>query len=291
MRPRGPSVHPPPPPLAGLVDYFWSLTDAPSHSRERVIPSGTIEIVFNLHEDEFRIHRPSGGGEEYARFRGAITSGAYGRAFGVETRAHASIVGVHFKPGGAARVLGVPAGELADTHVELEALWGRRAVELRERLAAAADPAQRFRILEEALIGTLSPSPDIRGEVAFALGQLGAPGVQVRDVARHVHLSHRRFIELFTERVGMTPKRYSRVRRFQRALGLMSGGKAPDWAQAALDCGYFDQAHLCHDWAEFTGLSPAEFLRLRRVPVKENHVALPEPTASSFSNTPSRAAR
>lgn len=278
MSPGGPNyaVHAPPPSLAGLVDYFWALTDAPSHSRERVIPSGTIEIVFNLHEDEFRIQRPRAGGEECARFRGAITSGAYSRAFGVETRAHASIVGVHLKAGGAAGVLGVPAGELADTHVELEALWGRRAVELRERLCAAADAAQRFRILEQALIGRLSPPLDMREEVAFALGRLGAPGVQIGEVARHVQLSHRRFIELFTERVGMTPKRYARVRRFQAALGRMSGDGAQEWARVALDCGYFDQAHLCRDWTEFTELSPAEFLRLRSVPVKENHVALPE---------------
>lgn len=278
MRPRGPSyaVHPPPPPLAGRVDYLWSLTDAPPHSSERVIPSGTIEIVFNLHEDEFRIRRPGSGGEESARFRGAIVSGPYRRAFGVETRAHASIVGVHFKPGGASGVLGVPAGSLADTHVELEALWGRRAAALRERLAAAADAAQRFRILGQALVGALSPSQRPRGEVAFALGRLGAPGVEVGAVARDVQLSHRRFIELFTERVGMTPKRYARVRRFQRALGRLNGEGAPEWARVALDCGYFDQAHLCRDWAEFTGLSPAEFVRLRRVPVKENHVALPE---------------
>ena len=140
-------------------------------------------------------------------------------------------------------------------------------------------------------MGALSRSPDMRGEVAFALGRLGSPGVEVGDVARHVQLSHRRFIELFTERVGTTPKRYSRVRRFQRALGLVNGHGAPAWAQVALDCGYFDQAHLCRDWAEFTGLSPAEFWRLRSVPVKENHVALPEPTTSDSSNTPGRAAR
>ena len=103
------------------------------------------------------------------------------------------------------------------------------------------------------MIGALSPSRDMRGEVAFALGRLGAPGVEVGDVARQVQLSHRRFIELFTERVGMTPKRYARVRRFQRALGLVNGHGAPAWAQVALDCGYFDQAHLCRDWAEFTG--------------------------------------
>src|SRR5688572_15096035 len=140
------SVHPPPAPLAGPVGYFWSLADAPSHSRERVIPSGTVEIVFNLHEDAFRIQRP---GEEATRFGGALVSGPYGRAFGVETRAHASIVGVHLEAGGAESVLGVPAGELADAHVELEDLWGRRARELRERLCTATNARQRFRILEQ----------------------------------------------------------------------------------------------------------------------------------------------
>jgi hypothetical protein len=61
---------------------------------------------------------------------------------------------------------------------------------------------------------------------------------------------------------------------------------APAWAKVALDCGYFDQAHLCHDWVEFTGFSPVEFLRLRNVRVKDNHVAVPDPPRSNFSNTP-----
>jgi AraC-like DNA-binding protein len=281
MRPRGPvyRVHAPPPALAGSIDYFWSLSDAPSHSRERVVPSGTIEIVFNLHEDAFHIQRPDDGSDRPSRFRGAIVSGPYRRAFGVETRAHASIVGVHFKPGGAASVLGGAVGDLADTHVELEALWGRSTRELRDRLSAAADPAQRFRILEQALTRALSPSLDMRREVAFALGRLGEPGVEVGTVAREVHLSHRRFIQLFTERVGMTPKRYAKVRRFQRALGRLNGDAATAWSRLALDCGYFDQAHLCRDWTELTGLSPAAFRRLRDVPVKDNHVALPDPPA------------
>jgi AraC-like DNA-binding protein len=280
----GYAVHAPPPPLVGLVDFFWSLRDAPSHSRECVIPSGTLELVINLHEDEFRIHRPSSLGGQGARFRGAIASGAYQRAFVVETRAHASIIGVHFESGGAASVLGVPAGELANQHVELEALWGRRAVALREQLCAAASSAERFRILEQALIERLARASSVRSlrsaqrDVAFALRRLGEPGVGVGDVAKQLQLSHRRFIERFTDQVGMTPKRYSRVLRFQRALALVTGRETPPWTQIASECGYFDQAHLCHDWTEFTGFSPEEFVRLRSVPVKDNHVPVPEPT-------------
>jgi AraC-like DNA-binding protein len=285
MRASGYSTQKAAPCLGGLIDYFWTLNDAPAHAKECVLPNGTIELVFNLHEDEFRIHHPTRSGAEPARFRGGIVSGTYAGAFVVETRAHASIIGVHFQPGGAAAFLGVPAGALSDAHVELEALWGRRALELRERLCAAESPAERLRFLQQSLIERLSRSPDVyahspgvRGEVAFALDRLGAPGVAVGDVAEQVELSHRRFIELFTEQIGMTPKRYAMVRRFRRALHSAMNRAAlgpPPWAEIALDCGYFDQAHLCHDWVKFTGLSPVEFLRGRNVPVKEHHVALP----------------
>jgi AraC-like DNA-binding protein len=272
------SIHRPPPPLAGSVGYLWSLTDAPAHARERVVPSGTVEIVFNLHEDELRIQRPGASGEGPARFGGALVSGPYGRAFGVETRAHASIVGVHFEPGGAPGILGLPASELADRHVALQDLWGPRAGEVHDRLRAARSTAERFRILEHALAGRLSRAAGMRGEVAFGLERLETPGAAIGALARQVQLSPRRFIQLFTERVGMTPKRYARVRRFQRALARMSDGSRT-WAQVAFDSGYFDQAHLCRDWTEFTGLSPAAFQRLRSVPVKDNHVALPEADA------------
>ena len=63
------------PPLADYVDYLWSLSDAPSHAKERILPTGTLELVLNLADDEFRIYCP--GEESCQRFRGAIVSGAF----------------------------------------------------------------------------------------------------------------------------------------------------------------------------------------------------------------------
>ncbi|HMI93676.1 MAG TPA: helix-turn-helix domain-containing protein [Polyangiales bacterium] len=284
------AVHAPAPPLAGLVDHLWSLSDAPSHSKERIIPSGTIELVINLEQDEIRIYESAGSNVPCTRLSGAVVSGAYSDAFVVDTQAHASIMGVHFHPGRAAALLGIPAGALADTHVELSDLWGRSAVDLRERLCAAP-PSRRFGILERALVDVLPQAAHVRGEVDVALGRLGAPGVGVAQVAKDVELSHRRFSELFTEQVGMTPKRFSRIRRFQHALALATNGPSPNWSQVAFACGYYDQAHLCREWLEFTGSSPLEFLRLRSVLVKDNHLAEPEPRGSNFSNTARHAAR
>lgn len=275
-------VHRPGPLLGAFVDCLWLQTGAPRHARERIVPSGTVELVFNLHADEFRIYEPLTGTER--RFRGAIASGCYSKAFEFDTRAHVLAIGVHFKPGGAASVLGAPPGELADAHVSLDDLWGQGVSELRERLCAAADSGQRFDFLEAALIERIRGRGPRRPAVGAGLAELEQAGVEVASVAEMCGLSRRRFIEVFTEDVGMTPKRYARVRRFQRALALASRSPSPAWARLALETGYFDQAHLCRDWAAFTGMSPSEYLKWRSIRVKENHVALPD--GGSHSSKP-----
>jgi AraC-like DNA-binding protein len=88
-------------------------------------------------------------------------------------------------------------------------------------------------------------------------------------------LSHRRLIQVFTAEVGMTPKLFGRIQRFQRALHAAQAVDAPDWAGLALGGKYCDQAHLIRDFVAFSGLSPTELSRRGSVAVKANHVAVP----------------
>lgn len=263
----------PGPPLADFVEYLWALRDAPAHCTERIVPSGTLELVVNLHEDALRIYDPATRG--WRRYSGAVVSGAYRRFFVIDPRDHASIVGVHFRPGGALPFLGVPPGELADRHLDLAMLWGRSAIELREQLCAAPTSADRYARLERALRSCLVDWRPGHPAVPFAIGQLALPGVTVGEVAADVQLSRRRFIQVFTTEVGMTPKRFSRVLRFQRASGLARRVDAPDWGRLAHACGYFDQSHLIHDVSEFTGTLPSQ-LAAAGEKVKELHLAVPE---------------
>src|SRR5262245_46113056 len=229
-------------PLNEFVERFWLCSDAPPHQRERILPSGTIELVINLREDEIRIYDPSHP-DRCARYSGAVVSGTYSRFFVIDPIQHASIMGVHFRPGGAVPVLGLPASELADRHIDLRTLWGPTADELRERLCTAPTDALRFSQMEAALVGRLRQCPEQRGAVSIALAAFEQAGgnVRVGDVALRVGLSQRRFIEVFVAEVGLTPKRYCRVQRFQRARELVRKVTAPDWAVVAATCGYFDQ--------------------------------------------------
>src|SRR5262245_64877685 len=101
----------------------------------------------------------------------------------VDTRER--VLGVHFKPGGAFRFLGVPASELADIHVDLCALWGRSTQDLREQLCVAANPARCFRVLEEALVARLENTLEEHRAVRAALDIFGrdAGEVRTRDLA------------------------------------------------------------------------------------------------------------
>jgi AraC-like DNA-binding protein len=258
--------HVPTPPLAEFIEWFWYCEDVPAYDRARILPSGTVELVLNLRDDEVRLEGPV-----RRRLSGAVVSGAYGEFLVIDPMQHASMIGVHFKPGGAAPFLGT-LGDLTDTHTDLETVWGRSAVQLREQLCAANTPAERFAILEQMLMIRLARSPGRHRAVLTALAAFEQPEARVRDVAGMVGLSQRRFIQVFAAEVGLTPKLYGRVRRFQRARAMVRPGTSPNWARIAVECGYFDQAHLIHDFRAFTGYSPVEFLRHQSERVLPLHI-------------------
>jgi AraC-like DNA-binding protein len=84
--------------------------------------------------------------------------------------------------------------------------------------------------------------------------------LSVGAITDKISLSPRRFIELFNDQVGMTPKVFCRVRRFQRALYEIQRRRNLKWAALAPDCGYYDQAHFIADFKEFCGLTPVDYL-------------------------------
>lgn len=265
------TAYKPPWPLSGHIDQFWACSDRPSHERERIVPSGTFEMVFNLVEDEFRIYtatNPTG----YKRFSGAMVSGTYTGSFVIDPAQHRSIIGVHFKPGGAVPFLGIPAHEVADAHIDLASLWGPSAHELRERMATAKVTATRFRILQESLTRRLAGSAFRNDALLLVLGLLDDSEVRVRDVARRVEMSPRRLIQNFSSEVGLTPKMFARIRRFQRVLDAVTAGTTPVWPDIAAQYGFYDQSHLIREFRAFSGLSPASYYARGSDGVLKNHL-------------------
>jgi AraC-like DNA-binding protein len=183
----------------------------------------------------------------------------------IDTAEQQWCVGVQFKAGGAFPFFGMPVAELRDTHVSLDTLWGSRAVELRDRLLAAPTPEATFRVLELALLERMARDPERHPAVRFALREfLDVPHTRtVAEVTGQLGLSPRRFIQVFAEQVGLTPKLFCRVRRFHEVMRRVHQGSRIDWTEVALSCGYFDQAHFIRDFRAFSGLNPTAYLAHR----------------------------
>ncbi len=248
-------------PLSEFIERIWQCSDVPSVQPVRILPTGALELVINLSEDALRTY-DSLEADRSEHYAGAVVAGAYKECLLIDPMHRAAIMGVHFKPGGAFPFLGAPADELTGMHVGLDALWGSAAADLRERLCAASFDG-RFSLLEVMLAERLRTRTERHRAVPAALRLFTQSGgsTRVRDVARSIGLSQRQFIQVFASEVGLTPKVFCRVLRFQKARSLLHDGNARDWADLAVDCGYFDQSHLIHDFQAFAGLTPANYLR------------------------------
>ena len=268
--------HTPGPPLSHFVNLLWLYEGySQPHAKERILPSGEMELVINLAENRMRIYDR----ETPARFQafpGALLSGAHSQYQIIDTAEQASVIGAHFRPGGAFPFLGMPAGELSETTVSLQDLWGAAARDVRERILEAPTPQARIAVLERVLSDQLVCGFDRHAAVRFALQQFGAqPHITtVAAVTDQIGLSARRFIQVFRDETGYTPKVFCRLRRFQQALDRMEGRKRVEWTEVALQSGYFDQAHFIHDFRAFSGINPSTYLASQTP--HRNHVPLAE---------------
>src|SRR5262245_35181157 len=154
--------------LAPFVESIWYCASDNPNLRERILPSGRMELLVNLDEDELRAyHGPDL--EQVERMGGAALCGAWARSFGIDGAEQHRIVGVSFLAGGAAPFFGLPAHVVAEQHVEIAELWGDEGGVLRERLLEAPSPAAALRTLERVLLGRAAGSLEPDSTLRFAV--------------------------------------------------------------------------------------------------------------------------
>ncbi len=256
--------------LASFVSSLGFFEGELEPHRERVLPSGHVSLVVNLHEDELRTyHGP--GHATVRRTRGAALTGPQARYSVIDTEEQRRLVYVSFRLGGAAPFLEAPLDETRDELVDLEDLWGSDGAVLRERVLEAGTVAEAFGIVEAALLNRLGSAYEPDPSIAFAVSALER-GASVSQVTSRLDVVPKQFVRRFRDHIGLTPKRFARVRRLQRLLGAVAGTRV-DWAEAAAEHGYYDQAHLIHDFRELTGLTPTAYRP--RAANEWNHVPVP----------------
>ena len=168
-------------------------------------------------------------------------------------------VGAYFRPGCASRFFSTPLSYLADTAVAVSDIWGTGRSRLSSELAHL-DEAARIDRVESILLARVrqrqqrTRSVDVEGLAASVLRRAGR--VTVGGMARAAGVSRQHLSREFRERIGIGPKLYSRLARFQSVLAHASSRVTIDWARAALDMGFADQSHMIAECRQFSGLTP-----------------------------------
>jgi AraC-like DNA-binding protein len=234
----------PPPALADVVACTWERTvprSGDASQAQRVLPDACVDLVWRDGE--------------------LIAAGPDTRAALSPLVAGETVVGIRMRPGAAGALLGLPASELRDMRVPLDALWGSRGSDLAGRVADAADPDRR-RVLCDALLARRADTLDADPLVLGAMRLLGRPASRVRDLADALAISERQLRRRFETAVGYGPKLADRILRFQRFLA--HAPRTDSLARLAFDLGYADQAHLTRECGELSGLPPAQLLATLR---------------------------
>jgi AraC-like DNA-binding protein len=263
----------PSPALRPFLQTLWVSEDdrgsaSGAAQREHVLPTGAVHIVFRLAGPALRLF--DGPDDRVGRRLGrAIVGGARSGFYVRDVSQPVCSVGAQLVPGAAPLLLGAPASEFAERHTALEEVWGREVRELEERLALARSAEQRLALFEAMLAARLPRVRGIHPAVAEALAGFDARA-GVRSLVERSGYSHRRFVALFREAVGLSPKRFSRVLRFRRTLERAAEPSRPSWADLALEAGYSDQAHFSREFRELAGVTPGEYREI--APASGHHV-------------------
>ncbi|HUE82992.1 MAG TPA: helix-turn-helix domain-containing protein [Pyrinomonadaceae bacterium] len=264
----------PHPVLRPFVRTVWAIDaldpSAPCAERERVLPTGLMHLVFRLSDVPLRLF------DNISDFTGhslgfTMVGGARSSSYIRDTSVPSASVGALLNPGASEPLFGVTSDELAERHTPLDELWGGLAAEVRERLLEAESLNHQLGLFENLLMTRLPRVQGLHPAVADALEQFTRTS-SVQEVVKRTGYSHRRFIELFTKAVGITPKLYTRVQRFQRVIELAAFRPSASMLDLALEAGYSDQPHFTRQFKEFSGMAPGEYLRL--APSSPNHLPL-----------------
>ena len=249
----------PSPALAQHLECLWFVSEtdtSPARGAvERVLPDGCLEWIFHLGAP-FQRSTPAGEWERQPR---SFVVGELTRFMLLQPTGPVAVMGVRFRPGGAYRFLPFSLNDFTDITIPTADVWGNKGTYLEEAVLEARNNMQRQQLVEDFLLRQLDMSttrPRFEAAVKEIIRSRGQ--TRVHEVAARVGWGSRQLEREFRVGVGLSPKAFARIMRFQNLLRLVGEGALREWTSLALEGGYADQPHMVREFREFAGHTPAE---------------------------------
>lgn len=247
-------------PWIGTLVYMRYAAQAPDRERRLIaMASSSVDLVLNL-GDPFTLET---FGDSFKVGNGASLIGPRPQITFVRREGELKLLIARFRNGAAAPLLPYPVKSLTGTLVDAQQLWPLEAAQACKTVSGANGPAEAVQRLEGCLAKLMSkarkPDPMTRKAVKLIAQHQG--DIEVSALAKALGVSRQTVKHRFDQTLGLPPKLFGKLRRFQAVLGKLTTGSKVDWPRAAQDCGYYDQAHLIREFNHFTGFSPQKFLK------------------------------
>lgn len=259
-------IHFPRTPLGQFVKfllYYEGIEVA--HKVDRFLPNGDTEILIDFHDTPQFIYDNESLKEVQACNR-IWASGVRTEPITIPSGNKSAMMVIMFKKGMAAPFFPFPMNEICDSVVDADLIWGVEFAELRERLLAEKGIARRFEMVEDFLLSKFLSRLDLNPCVQYAINEMSTrpDRLSIARMNAKIGYSQKHFTEMFRRQVGITPKAYLKIMRFQKAVKTIDATPAIDWTETAIECGFYDQAHFINDFRHFSGFTPDRYAKIHK---------------------------
>ena len=241
--------------------YFEGIQHA--HTVDRLLPNGETEILIDFHDTPQYIY-DNNTLKEIQACNHVWAAGVRTEPITIPAGSMASMMVVSFKKGMSYPFYPFPVSEVADHVLDSDLIWGDEFALVREQMLETADIDGRFALMENFLLDKFASRLVVDECVSFAVSEMSRnpDRLNIARMNAKIGYSQKHFISMFKRRVGLTPKAYLKIMRFQKAIRTIESipGSSIDWAAISYDCGFYDQSHFINDFRVFSGFTPEEYL-------------------------------
>lgn len=244
----------PHPSLSTLIECYWMMqSDDPVPKTEKIIPDGFTELIFNYGD----VYRAKMDGDWQTQthnlLAGQITSYFY-----LENTGITGSFAIKLKPAALTQLFNLNMDSYTDKIVDLDTFPHQQLAGLKDALLPYRDEQQLKQLLDEHFIGlskTATENP-LREALDLIFDTNGK--ATVAQLSAAAQLGERQLERLFKRYIGLSPKYYSRIIRFNYIFGLIKAGNS-SWAEIIYQSGYYDQSHFIRNFKSFTGEDPSSY--------------------------------
>lgn len=256
-------IHIPCFPLNQFVESFIYYRDYnPVHSIDRFLPDGNVNIVIDLTDYPKYIY-DNETLKEIQTCRHVWFSGIRNKYITIPSGRDSEMFIINFHKGRSYPFVQMPLHELTDSVVDGDLVLTHEIMDLREMILAAALITQKFSTVENYLVKKFSNKLVVNPFIEFAVNKIvSSPNqISIQQISNKVGYSQKHLIKMFKDNVGLTPKGFLKVIRFQKAIEEIAFAKKADWTCIACESGYYDQAHFINGFKAFSGYTPQQYLQ------------------------------